>query len=859
MTSPHREGASAGRPARPWRSAQTGPWAVVRERRSDVAWVEPDRLAAAIIEELWPEVRRARAPSAGSHPRSELAPFQEDALQRARVALDRYGGVLLADDVGTGKTFAGGAFAARAVASGRRVLAVGPAALRSAWVGTGAEWMSYARLSRGGEAARYGRFDLVLFDEAHALRNPRTRRYRRAAALTAHSPVVLLSATPVNNSVWDLYHLIRLFAGDGSFRRVGVASLHAAFEHAASTIAENARDGSSPPAEPDAALRPVLREILVRRTRPFARRVLREHAASSDELRFPTRGAPFPVQYDGETARRVAEGIVRLRFPLHSLGAGTARSARALLRMSLLKRLESSRQAASRSLGAYAATLERGQAAVRSGRLPSLRIRAADGVDPLQLSFAALLDAPAPAHVDLADAARRIAAERRRVADLVDWLTAGDDTKLAQLRLLLRGRLAARKCIVFSGYRDTAMHLARSLAPDHRIALITGSDAWLGTSPAGRTEVVRRFAPRSNGAPEPAPSSAVDVLIATDVLAEGLNLQDASAVVSYDLPWNPVRLLQRIGRIDRLGSPHERIDSYHFLPQGVDEYLRLVARLRRKLSAAHSATGPTAPVLHTGVVDAIRSHAGLERLEQDEARWFEARDRIVHTYRRWSTRPGAARQSVTGHGSAEHRPVRGLAGLSERCTTWCSAVPGPGPYAAIVVYRLEGTTRWMVLRDGAPGCEDDGLLERLLIRALDATGAARSDLDGIAAVVDRARRSIARDALAVLDRSIRRAGGPERALATRLLVGMARLPGGPPLPLCQRADRLLARLSGGVPAGVGLRLQRLLRDAPRPPDTAASLERLLAAAEDCAGSRSAPAAGTGEAELLAVLVVARRR
>src|SRR5690606_37435578 len=106
----------------------------------------------------------------------------------------------------------------------------------------------------------------------------------------------------------------------------------------------------------------------------------------------------------------------------------------------------------------------------------------------------------------------------------------------------------------------------------------------LGRLRSGRRAIIERFAPLANGVRPPRPAEDVRVLIATDVLAEGMNLQDASMVVSYDLPWNPVRLSQRFGRIDRLGSPHSSIRTVVFAPdRGVDDMLGLMKRLRRKL------------------------------------------------------------------------------------------------------------------------------------------------------------------------------------------------------------------------------------------------------------------------------------
>src|SRR5439155_821139 len=89
---------------------------------------------------------------------------------------------------------------------------------------------------------------------------------------------------------------------------------------------------------------------------------------------------------------------------------------------------------------------------------------------------------------------------------------------------------------------------------------------WFGKEPTGREDVLRAFAPRARGAPLPRLALETDVLIATDILSEGLNLQDAVRVIHYDLPWSPARLAQRVGRIDRAGSPHERIETVTFLP-----------------------------------------------------------------------------------------------------------------------------------------------------------------------------------------------------------------------------------------------------------------------------------------------------
>ena len=134
--------------------------------------------------------------------------------------------------------------------------------------------------------------------------------------------------------------------------------------------------------------------------------------------------------------------------------------------------------------------------------------------------------------------------------------------------------------LLFSEFRETAEYLWHALRNQAPCALIHGSGAWLGSTPAARRAVIERFAPRANGVRPPPRREAVRILIATDVLAEGLNLQDAADAVSYDLPWNPVRVVQRLGRIDRLGSPHPSVRSWYFVPhRDLDRLLGLLHRI----------------------------------------------------------------------------------------------------------------------------------------------------------------------------------------------------------------------------------------------------------------------------------------
>lgn len=164
------------------------------------------------------------------------------------------------------------------------------------------------------------------------------------------------------------------------------------------------------------------------------------------------------------------------------------------------------------------------------------------------------------------------------------------DSKIRALVGLLTGVHADQKVLVFSEYADTARYVAAEVArrlPDHAVASVTGATD-------NPTTLARRFSPSSNttlgGLPDGA--SELQVLVATDVLSEGQNLQDAAVVVNYDLPWTIIRLIQRAGRVDRVGQTSPVVRVYSFLPQaGVESVISLRQRIRDRLRENAEAFG----------------------------------------------------------------------------------------------------------------------------------------------------------------------------------------------------------------------------------------------------------------------------
>ena len=156
----------------------------------------------------------------------------------------------------------------------------------------------------------------------------------------------------------------------------------------------------------------------------------------------------------------------------------------------------------------------------------------------------------------------------------------GKDAKLEALVDLLTRHHPHEKVLIFTQFADTVRYLEQHL----RARGVTAVEGVTGSA-EDPTEQAWRFSPRSNGKSEQVDAAhELRVLIATDVLSEGQNLQDAAVVVNYDLPWAIIRLIQRAGRVDRIGQHAERIFCYSFLPaEGVEQLIRLRARVRQRL------------------------------------------------------------------------------------------------------------------------------------------------------------------------------------------------------------------------------------------------------------------------------------
>ena len=278
---------------------------------------------------------------------------------------------------------------------------------------------------------------------------------------------------------------------------------------------------------------------------------------------------------------------------------------RGLIRTMLFKRFESSVYAFQETLARMITTHDMFLKALDEGFIP-----AGDKADVLlsrgaQMEEADLLEALEdvsgrykPEDFQLERLRAHIQADLellQKMLGLVSPITREEDTKLQRfLSRIAEPDLAQKKLLIFTQYADTARYLYESLDPEDEHSHI---DVIYGTDKS-KSRIVGRFAPTANPEFAGSPEEELQILVATDVLAEGLNLQDGNVVINYDLHWNPVRLIQRLGRVDRIGSEHDEVRAFNFLPETeLEKNLGLQEVLSHRIQEIHDTIGEDAAIL----------------------------------------------------------------------------------------------------------------------------------------------------------------------------------------------------------------------------------------------------------------------
>ena len=648
----------------------------------DQSWVEPADpydVYMKVCYELSEDARFGEQEYALS-PRLEhmLMDYQKSAAHTLARRLMRRGGTMLGDVVGLGKTLT-----AIAVASmlqneeNMRVLVLCPKNLEQMWDKHLSEYDVVGKVVRYSMAAAelpdLARYQLVICDESHNLRNENTQVWRAIKEYVSRneSRVLLLTATPFNLSFSDVKAQLALYLDEdadlGIIPEAGLKEYPRKFDKLEGNLSTlRAFEISEEPED----WRTLMSDHLVRRTRAYTKRqaptemwtspdgsVTKERSyleLSTGKFYYPDWvSQPVSHSFKADDPARFMEDdqtlddLRDLRLPRYDISGydnpsayhspedraiiEAARSGRGNVRgfvlSGLYKRLSSSgysfiqsltRQLIRNELWIYAIDH---QLSVPTGSFSDdqLGLEGSDAadfesVDGLQVQdlsrnleqmYESLVQS-APAQTrwvsskvftsrlrdDLQHDSELIKAMLRRFGT---WQVE-TDSKLHALRDLIEQKHANDKVLVFTEYKDTAYYIAKGL----KKLGVENVEAVAGDTddPAS---YARRFSPVSNRVPTEQASDAeapaqngsdeLRVLVATDVLSEGQNLQDAHVVVNYDLPWAIIRLIQRAGRVDRVGQVHHEVNVYLISHQTVERTLKLRSRIRERLESAAKAFG----------------------------------------------------------------------------------------------------------------------------------------------------------------------------------------------------------------------------------------------------------------------------
>jgi len=690
---------------RHWKAAEDVTPEILRTVERHIREYSPFEVYAKSLQELFRghamtavEWEKAGPENGGSHMWPVLDQYQREGYQALMQIARTYGGAFLCDAVGLGKTFIGLMLIERLVMHDRkRVLLLVPKSARAdVWerllrrylphVGgfRGGDFSSlvilnHTDLGRGGDFPyRLSRIkelaDVLVIDEAHHFRNPGIRgdgakkpsRYRQLFDLiegpNGRKQVFMLTATPVNNRLDDVRHMIELFTqrDDGHFRStLGINSLRGHFvrlnralQAAMEGLDVDVTTAEMGMAEAEQVLRDdnLFRNAVEQRSRSYVRKS--QLQAGSPLTLFPTREPPRVASYSvkrsyGRLLDKVEQAfekeqplfVLGTYYPLHyykgpdssidPLAENRQKQVVGLIRTQFLKRFESSARAFEASCDTLLVKLlawvtAQSQTEAEKRRLQAWKLRHADLIEYVHHRQTELWPEGGEEceedrlSDEMAEEIQPLSRDEYRVEEMLadtysdldqlgvflDELRKLDprhDDKLQGLIKLLTSDSVLRreKVLIFSEFADTARYLAKQLQEGG----IEGVEQLDSASKRDRSDVIRRFSPYYNDSSSAQLVSArrkeIRVLISTDVLSEGLNLQDCTRLINYDLHWNPVRLMQRIGRLDRRMDPEVekhlvadhpeqaelrgKIVYWNFLPPDeLEELLRLYTRVSHK-------------------------------------------------------------------------------------------------------------------------------------------------------------------------------------------------------------------------------------------------------------------------------------
>ena len=567
--------------------------------------------------------------------------YQDEAVKDAMAKLGDYGGVFLADVVGLGKTYISALLAQQLEGHS---LVICPPVLMEYWHDTfrdfgvrGFDVESLGKLDRIIEKG-VDRYRNVFIDEAHRFRNETNQTYEKLKQVCWGKRIILVSATPLNNTPFDILSQIKLFQKGHSSTIPNVRDLDKFFagmhKKLKSVDRKNLKAYLKIVKENSIQMREnVLKYLMVRRTRSEVLKYFKKDLEQR-KLKFPTLAEPKKVYYefDSNLEKTFVKTIELMKsfkytryMPLMYLKNPDVderqemvaqRNLGRFMKILLVKRLESSfhafKMTLNRFIGSYVGftdMLDKGTVYI-SKKYGDKVFEALDNDD--EDKILQLVEQEKVKKYESKDFEKSFKEDLEKDLSILAeikklWDGVNSDPKIEKFESILKNEdvLKKNKLIIFTESKETAEYLEKGLKKHFGDQVVSFSSK---SSAAERDTIIENYDPRHRH-----PKDSIRILVTTEILAEGVNLHRSNVVINYDLPWNPTKLLQRVGRINRVGTEHNNIYVYNFFPtvQSNNE-IKLEEAAIAKIQAFHDTLGEDSQYLTEG--EEITSHELFTRL-----------------------------------------------------------------------------------------------------------------------------------------------------------------------------------------------------------------------------------------------------
>jgi superfamily II DNA/RNA helicase len=572
--------------------------------------------------------------------------YQRQAVLNAKKILEEYGGVFISDVVGLGKTYIATMLAGQL--EGRTLVIASPSLLNinnpGSWRNVfsdfhiPADFVSVGKLDEAKKLIERREYKNIIIDEAHRFRNETTISYEDIAEICRGKRIILVSATPYNNSPKDLLTQIKLFQNPRKSSITGVYDLESYFTKLESRLEKldrqkNYNEYLERTREISKEIRDkILKYIMVRRTRREIEKYFSEDLERNN-IKFPEVEDPKPFYYKlsededrifMETIELITKSFTYARYtPLLYLKSSitpleeqSQRNMGGFMKVLLVKRLESSfhafRNSIERFISSYKNFIDeynRGNVYVSKKYINKIFELIEQGDDE---AIQKLIDegrAEKYSSEDFKEDFKRDLENDFEILKKIKsmWEKIKRDPKLETLLYNLKNNqiLKDKKVIIFTESKETAEYLTLNINKEFdEIALL-----YHGlSSEFVRDKVIENFDARAR-----TPKDDYRILVSTEVLSEGVNLHRSNIVINYDIPWNPTRLMQRVGRVNRIDTPFDKIYTFNFFPtKEADSEIKLTNIARSKIEAFLTLLGGDASILTEG--EPVSSHELFDKL-----------------------------------------------------------------------------------------------------------------------------------------------------------------------------------------------------------------------------------------------------